>query len=253
MPGRPDDHGIEHEPHLRPREHANDPSEVIAEGVLRREEASSDREWEDAQHSVYDEPAFRAGAEPPLAAPGYGSWLAKKTQAAAAHPERAWRLAFLIMLAGGPWAVLGAIISGGGGAFAAIVSGPVAEEIMKIAILATLLEIRPDFLTRRSQIHLAAAGSALGFAIIENLLYLNVYIKSPTEMITLWRWTVCVVLHVGCSLIASLGVARVWAESLSRLERPRLGRMLPFLVTAIVVHGTYNGAMTILALTGFDF
>ena len=183
--------------------------------------------------------------------PSYRRWLFENLETA--DPERGWRLAFLLMLAGGPWAILGAFYAGGAGLLAIVVWGPVSEEIMKVAILATIIEFRPFRFTSRAQIHLAAMGGGLGFAIIENLVYLNIYIPDPDDTIILWRWTVCVALHVGCSLVASLGIARMWSRSLTEVERPRMAIAFRSVLIAIVIHGTYNGLALALSLAGFDF
>ncbi len=246
------DPGIEHEPWRKGGGARPDPSEEAAERTFRRERAHPDPDREATQFSVYDEPAYRAAHPGPLppGAPTYATWLAARRDRA--DPSRGRRIAFLIMLAGGPFAVLGAFL-GGSGLLSVIVWGPVTEELMKVALLLTLLELRPHVLTSRLQIHLAAAGSGLGFSVIENLIYLHVYVPDPAAALVVWRWTVCVVLHVGCSLIASLGVARAWSRCLAELEPPRLGIALRWLVAAIALHGAYNLLATILSLTTFHF
>ena len=53
-------------------------------------------------------------------------------------------------------------------------------------------------------------------------------------------WTVCVVLHCGCSLIAGLGLMRVWRMTMATRNRPDLNLGTAYLIVAIVAHRTYN-------------
>jgi RsiW-degrading membrane proteinase PrsW (M82 family) len=88
------------------------------------------------------------------------------------------------------------------------------------------------------------------FAIIENFLYLFVYVPDPPLWLVLWRWTVCVALHVGCTLIAGFGAAKVWQKQVSQMRRVPVPVDMRYLVAAILVHGVYNGSVTILELSG---
>ena len=108
----------------------------------------------------------------------------------------------------------------------------------------------PYLFTNRRQIIFAAIGSGLMFAIIENFLYLFVYVPDPPLWLVLWRWTVCVALHVGCTLIAGIGVAKVWQKQVSQMRRVPVPVDMRYLVAAILVHGVYNGSVTILELSG---
>jgi hypothetical protein len=246
------DHGIENEPQYGRKRARPDPSEAKADRTLRKAREKPDLDREEAEHSVFNEPAYLEGVDrvdPNW--PSYRRWLHRNLETA--DPERAWRLAFLLMLAGGPWAVLGAFYAGGAGLLAIVVWGPVCEEIMKVAILATVIEFRPFKFTSRAQIHLAAMGSGLGFAIVENILYLNVYIDDPEPSLALWRWTICVALHVGCSLVASLGIASMWERSIETLSRPRMRVAFQSIIAAIVIHSAYNGLAMLLAIAGVDF
>ncbi|MEO1235777.1 MAG: PrsW family glutamic-type intramembrane protease [Planctomycetota bacterium] len=171
---------------------------------------------------------------------GYAAWLTEcQAQTSAA---RTWLVTLGIALAGGPWAVLGALLSTFGGTIAIIVVAPVVEEVMKVALITLLIETRPYLLRTRAQIYAAAAGSGLAFATIENLIYLNLYIPNPTPDIIAWRWIVCTVLHVGCALVAAVGADRVWRQTLTERRPPTAPIRLRWLVLAIALHGTYNAA-----------
>ena len=86
--------------------------------------------------------------------------------------------------------------------------------------------------------------SALIFATIENLLYLNVYVPTTAsaklEALAQFRWRVCTTLHVTCALVASLGVAQAWKQQLRDGQPVQLSIAYPYFVTAIAMHGVYN-------------
>jgi RsiW-degrading membrane proteinase PrsW (M82 family) len=138
---------------------------------------------------------------------------------------------------------------GGGGSFSGLlmltVIGPVTEEIMKIAAALWVVERRPYLFKSIPQILLCAVAGGLAFAFIENLMYLNVYIPHHTPKLELWRWTVCVGLHSGCSFVAGVGLARIWDNAVRELRRPQLGLGMPWFFTAMVGHGLYNGGVTL--------
>ncbi len=86
----------------------------------------------------------------------------------------------------------------------------------------------------------AVAASGLVFAVIENLLYLNVYIEDPTPEIRAWRWIACTILHVLCCLITSIGLVRIWRHTNKHATQPGFALGAPLLIAAVVVHGLYN-------------
>lgn len=182
----------------------------------------------------------------------YRTWLQAKI---AATPRRTgWFIAVGLALGGGLFSILGALfenqqqgLAGLSFLMVAAVFGPVVEETLKIALAAITVETRPYLFQRPGQILLATLGAALLFAAIENVIYLNIYVPNPSDVMFIWRWTVCVLLHVGCTGIASRGVIRVWEQTTSQLRRPSITQALPMLVTAIVVHGTYNATATLFA------
>jgi hypothetical protein len=242
------DPSLEHEPHLRAGGFKADPSELRAEPVGGASQAD-----ELSQHSVWDEPALTGGPAPPPEAVTYASWLTRRR--AATDSAATWWTTFWAALAAGPWAILGAIMGGQGAALPVmlVLIGPLTEEVMKIGTALLVVETRPFLFRSRSQVLLCAVAGGLVFATIENVLYLTVYIASPSADIILWRWTVCVALHTSCSFIAGLGVARVWSRTWRDLSRPRLEGSFPFLIAAVVVHGAYNGMALLFELTQYRF
>jgi hypothetical protein len=261
----PNDPSIFSEPHLRPAPPRNpagpilpyagphtprgelDPNQdVVYEPVTAAREAR-------VEHSVWDEPGLSSEL---AGAPGedqltYARWLASR------KPRwtwsRSWGLTLLLALAAGPWAVFGALWTRGDsifGAFLLVFFGPVTEELLKIGAILLVVEKAPFAFRAGSQIVLCALAGGLAFAAIENLMYLFVYVPNPSVALVLWRWTVCVALHAGCSLIAGLGVLRVWRDVWARQGAPQLSLAYSYLVTAAVVHGVYNALALIGEKTG---
>ena len=89
----PDDHGIEHEPHLRPGGFTPDPSEAKAAVPRAR--------GDDVEHTVWDEPALdsRLSGQTPADALTYERWLVARH--AATSPAKTWAVTFGIILAAG--------------------------------------------------------------------------------------------------------------------------------------------------------
>ncbi len=188
----------------------------------------------------------------PPDAPSYQNWLRRRM--AVTSWRTSWAVTAALVIVGGPWAVISVFLGAQPGALAgmtnlvlAVVLGPTLEEMMKIGAVAIVVEVRPYLLKRSSQIQLAAVGAAIAFAAIENVLYLNVYISNPSTGLMLWRWTVCVALHAGCTAIASHGLMNVWRTCVTEHRPPRMSLAFPALVTAIVIHGAYNLGVSVYA------
>jgi RsiW-degrading membrane proteinase PrsW (M82 family) len=196
------------------------------------------------EHSVWEEPALSPELlpQPPADALTYRRWL--EDRMAATPVWRSWLVTFLLALAAGPWAVVGTFLAGSGeGAFALVVLvavGPLIEEVMKVGAALWVVEVRPYWFRSPWQIAIGAAASGLAFAAIENLLYLQLYVPNPTPQLALWRWTVCVTLHTSCTLVAGIGLIRIWRRTMHDKTRPELSLGAPLLIAAIVLHGTYN-------------
>ena len=250
-----DDHSIEHEPHLAGGYFEADPSEDSARRVV-DQAADRQREADRVDHAVWDEPALSAGlaGDTPEDAVTYARWLDDGRSATTAR--RSWAITALLVVIAGPLGVIGALSGGGGTWFAlltVIVFAPLVEEITKVAGALWVVERRPYWFRSRLQIVLCTLGGGLGFAAIENLLYLNVYVPDPPAALVVWRWTVCVALHMGCSLIAGMGLMAIWSKTTRTRTKPDLGVGSAYFVTAIVLHGSYNAFATFLELSGFEF
>ena len=239
------------EPHMRGGELKADPSEERAETVLWRERAAGASDDARVDHTVWDEPGLSAelAGAPPADGLTYRRWLARRRSEVS--PARTWAVTAGLALAAGPWAVLGAVLGSREGGFAilaVLVFGPVAEEVMKVAAPLCVVERRPFLFRSPVQIAVCALAAGLAFAAIENLFYLGFYRSGPQSGMVMWRWTVCVAVHMGCSLVAWMGVIRVWRDVWQRGDRPRLWLAFPYQVVAILIHALYNASVLLFAV-----
>jgi RsiW-degrading membrane proteinase PrsW (M82 family) len=99
---------------------------------------------------------------------------------------------------------------------------------------------------------LTAIGAAAGFsfAAIENWIYLNIYFPDHGPDLVQWRWTAGVALHVGCSIIAAWGVAKMWRAVVTTRRPADLSIAFGCIVTAILIHGAYNAFAVIIEVAG---
>ena len=263
------DPSVEHEPQHQDGPFEGDPSEARA---ARNADQGTESDDDRVEHSVWDEPGLSeelSGAAPPDALTWSG-WLEEKL--AKSNAWSSWGITFAAAAVAGPMAVAGTFCSTFSGStttwfgiLTLIVFGPVLEEMMKVALPLWIVEKRPYLFRSRFQIALCTIAAALVFAAIENVLYLGVYIRDPTETLVVWRWTVCVALHAGCSLVAGLGLMRIWSgifvghrtwpavSSESPASRPNLALGAPYIMTAVVIHGTYNALTVVLGALDFRF
>lgn len=238
MPTDPSDprFSVEEEPWLKQRSFRPDPSEQ------RASRASHSHEIDELRDSVFNEPVHRDSGTGDAA---YGEWMAERARRV---PCRLRLLVTLTAALGaGPFAAVGAIVSGrqtGVAIVYAVLFGPVTEELLKQAGMIYLLERRPYVVFSRWQLVGGAAIAALVFAAIENLLYGHIYLSQlgETELLvaTAFRWRVCTLMHVGCSLIASMGMVRVWKKRSADPGPVDLSSAYPYFAAAMAVHGGYN-------------
>jgi RsiW-degrading membrane proteinase PrsW (M82 family) len=281
MPHPSHDPSIEYEPHLHAGAHEVDPAEAEAQRLLAHETAQATID-EVVQHTVWDEPTLSDALAGPARGPRltYAQWL--DWRIATTSVARTWYVTLAIVLAAGPWGVLGALFenmaAGTWGLIAVVVIAPVVEETMKVAIALWVIEKRPYLFRRPLQILLCALAGGLAFAFIENVMYLYVTIpasvkaekeelvgkeepvrskdiqpaaKAATIDLATWRWTICTGLHATCSFLAGLGLVRMWSLAFRHRTRPKIAHAAPMIVAAMIGHGLYNGIVTIAELAGW--
>ena len=123
---------------------------------------------------------------------------------------------------------------------AAVMVAPPVEEILKIAIPIMVLEHRAHWLSRGKDLVWFAIGSALVFSVVENLLYMFVYLENPSAELLLWRWTACTVMHVAATGLSGVGLMRAYERGLRTDQKPRFAWEWRWLLGAIAVHMAYN-------------
>ncbi len=249
------DPSIENEPHLRNGGWERDPSEAkAAEGI---EYEQHHENIDDAiDQSIWSEPSRSSeiSGPPPEDALTYENWLNWRISQTGSLDS--WALVLCWVLIAGPLAVVGVLLGTIGtmsGIYLvqAILIGPVAEELMKIAIPLWVIERRPYLFKNRLQIFLCALAGGVVFAAVENVMYLNFDLFNWENPLTRWRWTVCVALHTFCCLISALGLSRVWHRCMQTRSFPNIQLGVPYFVTAITLHGAYN-AFAILFETVYE-
>lgn len=142
-----------------------------------------------------------------------------------------------------------------GSALVAFVGAPIIEESLKPAGLYLLLAKYPK--TLRNRLYTAFLGGlgGLSFGLIESTLYVHVYYRyldegngEPSPSFVLWRYTVCVGLHVLCSSIFALGINERLLASVKG-ETKFLSTGKRFFFTAIILHALYNVAAVVVEAT----
>lgn len=210
----------------------------------------------EAERSVFDEPTFskELSGEVPENALTYERFLSEKLNTIT--PMQSWFFCGVLVLFSGVFAIGGSLMSEltSMGLVASIefvaiaVFAPVIEEVMKTALLLWGVEQKPYWFRSPVQLMIVGACSGFVFAAIENALYLMVYIDEPSLLIIIWRWTVCVGLHTGATMIATIGLVKIWKRVMrtGKFARAEIGARYLFL--AILVHGIYNASMYLLGV-----
>ena len=200
-------------------------------------------------HAMGDEPALAHLRDPTL--PTYES-IYRLRRAATPRSTMLFALALAAVFSG-PFAILGALIGSGGAlsvVILVVVFAPLVEEMLKVAGILYLAEVRPWLVPSATALVMVAVCSGLVFAAIENWLYLAVIIDNPTAEIVRWRWTFGPLVHGTGSLLAGIGVARMWRMLPNQGLRPDFRVAAGWIIAATIVHGGYNLFATWLELFG---
>jgi hypothetical protein len=227
---------VDHEPALNGDLGTSDPAEQRAAPV-----GGPASELEMLRDSVAAEPALAHRSDPHQ----WTRWIERKRGECTTLGNLGVTL--LAALLGGPFAVLGAILSGQQGAgpiLYMVIFAPVIEELLKQSGMTYVLEKKPYRVFASWQFLFAGMVSGLAFGAIENLVYVGRFaaILRPADLAEMaaFRWAVCTPLHVVCALIASLGLVRVWKKQLADGRPAELAAAFPFFTAAMVLHGLYN-------------
>lgn len=209
----------------------------------------------EVDHSVWDEPGLSrslSGEAPDDALTWFSDYMQRRESTSR---ETSWLITILTAIIGGPLAILGTLIEGAtqSGLLTIITIGPTIEEIMKVALPLWIVEKRPWLFRSSTQILFCCFASGLAFAAVENVIYLQVYIPNPSVSLAQWRWTICVLLHSSCSLLAGVGVMRMWKSFQQEKTVPQISLAGTALLSAIILHGSYNAIATMIETAGFAF
>lgn len=153
-----------------------------------------------------------------------------------------WRaFAFLVAAGGGVLGVLGAIIQEWSQAslLVAFVAAPMIEEVMKPAGVYLLLVRWPQVLTSRLYTAFLAALGGLSFAVVENILYLQLYFPEHTQTLVVFRYSAGLTMHVVSSFILGFGINQKLLASV-RGEIPLLKGNKRFFIIPMIVHSLFN-------------
>ncbi len=132
----------------------------------------------------------------------------------------------------------------------AVLVAPAIEEICKPIAIVLLLDKRPHWLRRRSEIFVLVILSAAVFATLENLLYVFAYAPDAGPDFVLWRFTVCTTLHLTASGVFGLGLGKMWEHQRTHGGRFDIDVCFRYYVVAVALHAAYNAAVMVLHLTG---
>ena len=226
--------------------------EKVKPDLLREKlpEAPAEEKKASAESCYYTSTAFEPGVGSGVS-PEYRELLRREQ---ARYP--AWQLPILSVLsgiAGGIFAIPAIFLNGTSSwiEFLIVVFlGPFAEETLKQSGAVFQLEKMRGSLRYAWQFFLSGVLGGAVFAVLENLTYRYVYLAElPPEKLAsvmTFRWTICTLMHILTTVVSSMGLCRIWQESLEK-ERPcRLAGAFPWFAAATFVHGLYNFSMVLL-------
>jgi len=130
------------------------------------------------------------------------------------------------------------------GPLAAWLWAPVAEEVFKPLGVYVLLVRWPATLNNRAFTALLSALAGLTFGLIESTIYMTVYFPDHTQEELVIRYTVPVMIHAMASFTYGLGINQELLASIKRGGPFHFSNWF-FFLSAIVIHGAYNIAVSI--------
>ena len=126
-----------------------------------------------------------------------------------------------------------------GGLLGPFIAAPIIEESLKPSGVYLLLAKWPQALPNRYYTALLAALAGLGFALVENEIYLRVYFPEHSHEMVLIRYTASLSLHVVASFIFGLGINQKLIAAVKG-EIPMFSANKRFFITAMGLHAAYN-------------
>jgi hypothetical protein len=159
------------------------------------------------------------------------------------NPSKKSLLPLWYAVVGGFFASLGAFIeeTARNALFIFVLIGPLIEEILKPIGVIVLLESKPSYIHSKFQILWLCIVGALIFSFLENLIYIWWYASRCLSLkFIVFRYTVCVGVHLVSTIILSLGLMKEFMRIKSKGARFELENTLPFIIGAVVFHGGYN-------------
>ncbi len=237
----PRDHSVHAEPWMRGQSFTPDPTDSPGSPQLWPSSGADEL----VENSVWDEPVASIELTGGPDASSVTWFRFYQTMVSSTSDAFSWAVTLAVAVASGPAAIVGTLWTGSGsysGLVMATILGPTIEEILKIALPLWIIEKKPWLYHSSGQVLVCGIASGLAFAAVENAIYLNLYISNPSPALVAWRWSVCVLLHTACSLIAAIGVVAIRRSMIARQAMPQLVDGGRWITAAIVIHGTYNAA-----------
>lgn len=134
-----------------------------------------------------------------------------------------------------------------GGFLGAFVAGPIIEEALKPSGVYLLLAKYPQALPSRLHTAFLSALGGLSFAIIENIIYLEVYYPEHSQGLVLYRFTVLLLLHSLWSFAVGFGINQKLIAAMKG-EIPFLSANKRFFIAPMLMHSAYNVAAVLFSL-----
>ncbi len=163
-----------------------------------------------------------------------------------------WLFVVGVALAGGLLGILGALIQetrGGLSFLGPVVLAPMVEEALKPSGIYYLQARRPELLRSQTFTAILCGISGLTFGYLESLVYLYIYHPDHSTQFVILRLGLTPPMHALFSFIVGLGINRQLIEG-AYGRAPFPGASRKFYLTAMLLHGSYNLIVTVLAATG---
>jgi RsiW-degrading membrane proteinase PrsW (M82 family) len=131
----------------------------------------------------------------------------------------------------------------------AILYAPFIEEFFKIIGIFIFILLHSKKINSSVQIVWASFIAAFSFAIVENILYAYFRLAKVNSQLFIevmtFRWFFLTLIHVLCTLIASMGMIYLWKCKQAE-KKPSIIKPLLYFMIAVFIHGLYNTLVLIL-------